>query len=154
MNVSRFQVEPGARRPLDTFPPNFTGGLADKAGALKHLQKRLPQLEALRQKLYAQHEHSLLVILQGMDTAGKDSIIQHVFSGFNPQGITVQNFKQPSSEELSHDFLWRVVRALPEHGRIVVFNRSYYEEVLVVRVHPELLERQGLPKERVRPKIW
>ena len=89
-----------------------------------------------------------------MDTSGKDSVIEHVFSGFNPQGITVVNFKQPSSEELSHDFLWRVVRGLPERGRIVVFNRSHYEEVLVVRVHPELLERQGLPQQRVRSKIW
>src|SRR6476661_1159647 len=110
MNVSRFQLQPGARRPLDAFPTDFTGGLDDKAHGLKHLQKRLPQLEALRERLYAQHEHSLLVILQGMDTAGKDSIIQHVFSGFNPQGITVQNFKQPSSEELAHDFLWRAAR--------------------------------------------
>jgi PPK2 family polyphosphate:nucleotide phosphotransferase len=154
MNAGRFRVRLGARRPLDAFPRDFTDGLHDKAQGQKHLQKRLPQLEALRERLYAQRQHALLVILQGMDTSGKDSVIEHVLSAFNPQGTTVQNFRQPSSEELSHDFLWRAVRGLPERGHIVVFNRSHYEEVLVVRVHPELLERQGLPKERMRPKIW
>jgi PPK2 family polyphosphate:nucleotide phosphotransferase len=154
MNPNRLRVVPGARRPLDTVPTDFTHGFHDKADGQSHLEKRLGRLEALQEKLYAQRRHALLVVVQGMDTAGKDSAIKHVFAGFNPEGLSVHNFKQPSSEELAHDFLWPASRVLPARGQIAVFNRSYYEEVLVVRVHPEFLEKQGLPKERVRSKIW
>ena len=154
MNTDRFRVKPGARRVLTAVPTDFTGGFDDKADGEKHLGERLERLEALQERLYAQHQHALLVIVQGMDTAGKDSAIKHVLTGFNPQGVTVQNFKQPSSEELAHDFLWSAARGVPARGHIVVFNRSYYEEVLVVRVHPELLEHQGLPKERIGSHIW
>ena len=154
MNVDRFCVRAGTRRPLDKVPTDFTGGFDDKTAAEQHLQRRLGKLEALQERVYAQRQHALLVIVQGMDTSGKDSMIKHVFTAFNPQGLSVENFKQPSTEELAHDFLWRTSRVLPGRGQITVFNRSYYEEVLVVRVHPELLDRQGLPKERIRPKIW
>jgi PPK2 family polyphosphate:nucleotide phosphotransferase len=154
MKVSRFEVKRGARRPLDAIATDFTGGFDGKEDAEKYLSRRLQDLASLQDLLYAQRQYALLVVLQGMDTAGKDSVVKHVFSGFNPQGIRVQNFKQPSSEELSHDFLWRAVRALPERGHIAIFNRSHYEEVIVVRVHPELLERQGLPKARITSKIW
>jgi PPK2 family polyphosphate:nucleotide phosphotransferase len=154
MNVDRFRVDPGKRRVLDALPTNFTDGLDDKPAALRHLAKRLERLGALQEQLYAQRRYALLVVIQGMDTAGKDSVIEHVFTGFNPQGVSVHNFKQPSSEELAHDFLWRASRVLPARGEIAVFNRSHYEEVLVVRVHPEFLERQGLPKDRIRSRIW
>ncbi len=154
MNPNRFRVKPGARRPLDAVPTDFTNGFDDKASALDHLQKRLERVEALQEKLFAQRQHALLVIVQGMDTSGKDSVIKHVFTGVNPQGLSVHNFKQPSSEELAHDFLWPASRVQPARGQIAVFNRSYYEEVLVVRVHPEFLEKQRLPKERITSKIW
>jgi PPK2 family polyphosphate:nucleotide phosphotransferase len=154
MNVDRFRVKPGARRPLDNAPADATAGFADETDGRQHLLERLPRLEALQEMMYAQRRHALLVIIQGMDTAGKDSVIKHVFTGFNPQGLGVYNFKQPSSEELAHDFLWPASQVLPPRGHIAVFNRSYYEEVLVVRVHPEFLEKQGLPKARVRSSIW
>ena len=145
MNAQQFRVRSGDRKPLGRLPTDFTGGFADKDAALKQLAGRLAELEALQWKLYAQRRHALLVILQGMDTAGKDSVIRHVFSAFNPQSVSVHGFKQPSAEELGHDFLWRTSRVLPARGEIGVFNRSYYEEVTVVRVHPELLEPQHLP---------
>jgi PPK2 family polyphosphate:nucleotide phosphotransferase len=154
MNFDRFRVRAGDRKPLGRERTNFTGGIRDKDAAQEHLDGRLPRLAALQERLYAQHRHALLIILQGMDTAGKDSVIKHVFTGLNPQGLEVHSFKQPSTEELAHDFLWRTSRELPGRGHIVVFNRSYYEEVLVVRVHPELLEKEYLPPERVRSKIW
>jgi PPK2 family polyphosphate:nucleotide phosphotransferase len=154
MQIDRFRVRPGARRPLNSLPTDFTDGFDGKAEGKKHLDGRLPRLEALQDRLSAQRQHALLVIVQGMDTAGKDSLIKHVFTGFNPQGVSVHNFKQPSSEELAHDFLWKAAARLPARGQIAIFNRSYYEEVLVVRVHPEFLEKQGLPADRIRPKIW
>ena len=113
MNADRLRVEPGARRPLDAVPTDFTNGFDDRAGGQQHLQRRLARLEALQEKLYAQRQHALLVIIQGMDTAGKDSAIKHVFTGFNPQGLSVHNFKQPSSEERAHDFLWPASTRLP-----------------------------------------
>jgi len=154
MSINRYRVKPGARRPLDIVPSDFTGEFEDKAAGQKHLDKRLAQLEELQTRLYAQHQHALLVIIQGMDTSGKDSVIEHVLAGFNPQGLAIENFKQPSSEELAHDFLWPAARVLPGRGHITVFNRSYYEEVLVVRVHPELLEKQALPKKCMTSKLW
>ena len=154
MNVDRFRVKAGQRKPLGRQRTNVTPGLNGKVAGRKHLADRLERLRVLQEKLYAQHRYSLLVILQGMDTAGKDSAIEHIFSGLNPEGIAVHSFKQPSAEELGHDFLWRASRVLPARGDIVVFNRSYYEEVIVVRVHPDLLERQLLPPERMGSKIW
>ncbi len=119
------------------------------------LKSHIRDLSALQSLLYAADRYSVLIILQGMDAAGKDGIIRHVMSGVNPQGCQVFSFKQPSAEELDHDFLWRTTRHLPERGRIGIFNRSYYEEVLVVRVHPEILNNQKLPEELVKKKsLW
>jgi PPK2 family polyphosphate:nucleotide phosphotransferase len=154
MNFGRLRVQPGDPKPLDREATNFTGKFDGKESAQKYLAERLQRLAAMQETFAAERRHALLVVLQGMDTAGKDSAIKHVFSGLNPETICVSNFKQPSTEELSHDFLWRAVRALPSRGHIGVFNRSYYEEVLVVRVHPELLEAQQLPRERMSPRMW
>ena len=119
------------------------------------LRQHLEKLSSLQQLLYASHSYALLLIFQGMDGAGKDGAVRHVMSGVNPAGCEVFSFKQPSAEELDHDFLWRTTCRLPERGRIGIFNRSYYEEVLVVRVHPELLRNQGLPQElRDEKNIW
>jgi len=118
------------------------------------LSKDVVRLAKYHDMLYAQHTYALLVVLQGMDTSGKDGTIRHVMSGVNPQGTQVHSFKAPSAEELNHDFLWRSAKALPERGRICIFNRSYYEEVLVVRVHPELLEAQHLPAGLDGKRLW
>jgi PPK2 family polyphosphate:nucleotide phosphotransferase len=126
----------------------------DKDRAQDDLKEFVKELSDLQDKLYAQDRWSLLLIFQAMDAAGKDSAIKHVFSGVNPQGCHVTSFKAPSHEELDHDYLWRCFRALPERGRIGIFNRSYYEEVLVVRVHDELLRAQKLPPALVTPRIW
>jgi PPK2 family polyphosphate:nucleotide phosphotransferase len=118
------------------------------------LGEHIRKLSARQNLLYATNRYSLLLIFQGMDAAGKDGAIQHVMSGINPQGCEVFNFKQPSAEELEHDFLWRTTYRLPERGHIGIFNRSYYEEVLIVRVHPELLQNEGLPDELIDKSIW
>jgi PPK2 family polyphosphate:nucleotide phosphotransferase len=141
---------------LKDCDPGDTGRLGDedKPRAKEALQMGIEHLAALQQMLYAQDRWAVLLIFQAMDAAGKDSAIKHVMSGVNPQGCQVASFKAPSSEDLDHDFLWRCMKHLPERGRIGIFNRSYYEEVLVVRVHPELLERQKLPEELVTKRIW
>jgi PPK2 family polyphosphate:nucleotide phosphotransferase len=132
-----------------------TGGLDfDKHDGKALLAEDIARLAELQERLYAQHQWALLIVLQAMDAAGKDGVIKHVMSGVNPQGCEVHPFKAPSAEELDHDFLWRAARRLPERGRIGIFNRSHYEEVLVVRVHPELLERQKLPPDLVDKHIW
>jgi PPK2 family polyphosphate:nucleotide phosphotransferase len=154
MNVDRFRVRPGDRRALDRVAVNDTGKFTDKDDALEHLQKGVSRLEERQELLYAQGEYSLLVILQGLDAAGKDSIIKHVMSGVNPLGTDVHAFKQPSSEELSHDFLWRASKVLPSRGRIGIFNRSYYEDVIVVRVHPDLLTAGHQPIDRISRLVW
>ena len=118
------------------------------------LAEGVAQLEELQQRLYADGRWAVLIVLQGMDAAGKDGVIKHVMSGINPQGCEVHSFKEPSAEELKHDLLWRAGKLLPEQGRIGIFNRSYYEEVLVVRVHPELLQKQKLPLQSVGKDIW
>ena len=151
---SRFLVKPGERVRLSSYDPADTApfdGDVDGKKLLKHAQKRLFDLTEI---LYAQDRWSLLLIFQAMDAAGKDSAIKHVMRGIDPKATQVFSFKVPSAEELDHDFMWRCLKVLPERGRIGVFNRSYYEEVLVVRVHPELLERQHLPKERITKRIW
>jgi PPK2 family polyphosphate:nucleotide phosphotransferase len=141
---------------LKDCDPGDTGklGREDKPRAKEALRMGVEQLAALQDMLYAQDRWSVLIIFQAMDAAGKDGAIKHVMSGVNPQGVQVASFKAPSSEELDHDYLWRCMKHLPERGRIGIFNRSYYEEVLVVRVHPELLAKQKLPEELVSKRIW
>ncbi|HEV8202429.1 MAG TPA: polyphosphate kinase 2 family protein [Candidatus Polarisedimenticolia bacterium] len=148
--AERFRVEDGDSFRLDDVDPADTLGYR-KEQVAGLLQRGIERLSELQEKLYAQDRWALLCIFQAMDAAGKDSTIEHVMSGVNPQGVDVRSFKAPSSEELDHDFLWRTSRCLPERGRIGIFNRSYYEEVLVVRVHPEILDAQHLP-DAVRSK--
>ena len=131
-----------------------TGPFRHKQSAIGKLERGLERLVKLQEVLYAEDRWAALLIFQGMDASGKDSAIKHVMSGLNPQGTQVFSFKRPSDEELDHDYLWRTVKALPERGRIGIFNRSYYEEVLVVRVHPEILGRQKLPDSQVTRHIW
>lgn len=139
---------------LKDYDPGDTQGLDSKAAAEDRLRENIQDLEDMQQKLYAQDRWSVLVVIQAMDAAGKDSCIRHVMSGVNPQGCEVSSFKQPSSEELSHDFLWRASQRLPRRGWIGIFNRSYYEEVLVVRVHSQLLEQERIPPSLVIGNIW
>ncbi len=141
-------------RLADHDPADTAGHLVTKDQADTLLAASVARLSELQQKLYAQDRWALLVVFQAMDAAGKDGTIKHVMSGVNPQGVAVTSFKAPGPEELAHDFLWRCTRALPERGRIGIFNRSHYEEVLVVRVHHEMLARQRLPDELVGKKLW
>ena len=134
---------------LKDYDPSYTGKFTSKEDAAGKLQADIQKLAALQDILYAQGTYSLLLIFQAMDAAGKDGVIKHVMSGVNPQGCQVVSFKTPSSEELGHDYLWRSMKQVPERGRIGIFNRSYYEEVLVVRVHPEILKNQKIPRELV-----
>jgi PPK2 family polyphosphate:nucleotide phosphotransferase len=136
------------------FDPGYTHGLHSKAEAVELLAQGTTMLADYQDRLSAQDTFGVLFILQGIDAAGKDSTIKHVMSGLNPKGVEVHNFKQPSEEELDHDYLWRYQRVLPERGRMGVFNRSHYEEVLVVRVHPELLLAERLPKDARKGDVW
>ncbi len=129
---------------LSDFPTDYTGTFTNSDDAEKELDNSIKKLSKMQDKLYASNQYSLLIIFQAMDAAGKDSTIKHVMSGINPQGCIVTSFKAPSAEELDHDFLWRCMKLIPAKGDIGIFNRSYYEEVLVVRVHPEMLENQKL----------
>lgn len=150
-----FRITNGKGFRLKDFDPDDTRGLKlEKDEAAELLQRGTDWLANEQDVLYAQDRWSVLLIFQAMDAAGKDSTIKHVMSGVNPQGCQVSSFKQPSTTELSHDFLWRYNQCLPQRGRIGIFNRSYYEEVLVVRVHPELLEKQMLPESLVSERIW
>jgi len=151
---SPYLVKPGKKFDLASIPTSDTGRFKDKEAGLAAAQKNLAKMEAYQEKLYAEAKRSLLIVLQATDTGGKDGVIKDVFRGVNPQGCQVYSFKAPSSEDLDHDFLWRTNRCLPERGRIGIFNRSYYEEVLVVRVHPELLDRQQLPASAKNENIW
>jgi PPK2 family polyphosphate:nucleotide phosphotransferase len=152
--VKPFEITDGSNFRLKDFHPEETLGLKSKEQAKKALERGIARLAGLQEKLYAQDRWALLLILQAMDAAGKDSTIKHVMSGVNPQGCQVSAFKAPSAEELQHDFMWRTSRSLPERGKIGIFNRSYYEEVLAVRVHPEFLDRQKIPAQLVSEKIW
>jgi len=152
--AERFRVEDGANFRLKDFDPAETLGLKSKEHARETLEHGIARLCELQEKLFAQDRWGILVVLQAMDAAGKDSTIKHVMSGLNPQGCSVSAFKEPSTEELNRDFLWRATHALPERGKIGIFNRSYYEEVLVVRVHPEILSRERLPASLVTGQIW
>src|SRR6185369_11735102 len=139
--------EPDKKVRLRDWPTRVKPYYGDKAEYKEFLAKHIEELSELQSRLYADNRYALLLIFQAMDAAGKDGVISHVMSGVNPQGCQVYSFKHPSAEELDHDFLWRSARALPERGRIGIFNRSYYEEVLIVRVHPEILRAQNLPPE-------
>ncbi|MDB6152546.1 MAG: Polyphosphate kinase 2 [Chthoniobacteraceae bacterium] len=151
-----YRVVNGRKFHLKDFDPKETGDLRseDKPCAKEALEDGITALATLQEVLYAQNRWSVLVIFQAMDAAGKDGAIKHVMSGINPQGCQVSVYKAPSDEELDHDYLWRCVRNLPERGRIGIFNRSYYEETLAVRVHPDFLERQKLPESEVNKQIW
>ena len=151
--IKPYRITDGRGFKLKQIDPRDTQGL-EKEKAQELLQRGIQRLAAMQDKLYAQDQWGVLLVFQAMDAAGKDGAIKHVMSGINPQGCQVYSFKNPSSEELDHDFLWRTTKALPERGRIGIFNRSYYEEVLVVRVHKAILERQKLPKRLVTKKIW
>ena len=152
--LSPYRVAPGAEIVLERdFDPGDTGDLA-KQDSAELLREGVELLDQYQSRLAAQDTYGLLVVLQALDAGGKDSTIRHVMSGVDPQGVVVHSFKAPSGEELDHDYLWRVARRLPERGQIGIFNRSHYEEVLVVRVHPELLEREKLPPDARSKDIW
>jgi PPK2 family polyphosphate:nucleotide phosphotransferase len=151
--VAPFRVDGSQRFHLKAHKPNQKGGL-DKDDAEKIIEANRKRLNDFQEKLYAQDRWSMLLIFQGMDAAGKDTAIKSVFDGVNPQGCEVYSFKTPTSTELDHDYMWRAATSLPQRGRIGIFNRSYYEEVLVVRVHPEILTKQKIPPVLVTKKIW
>lgn len=160
--IERFRVPPGRAIRIKDYDPGWSqteemeelGKDALKERARKILDENLADLSKAQELLYAGDRHAVLIVFQAMDAAGKDGTIKHVMSGVNPQGCQVFSFKKPSPEDLEHDFLWRYTRCLPERGRIGIFNRSYYEEVLVVKVHPELLQAQRLPVRRFGTKFW
>jgi PPK2 family polyphosphate:nucleotide phosphotransferase len=152
--ADKFRVDSGKHFRLKDYDPADTGHWKSKEHAGEALQEGIARTAELQDKLYAQNNWALLLIFQAMDAAGKDGAIKHVMSGVNPQGCEVHSFKVPSEEELQHDFLWRSYRVLPERGHIGVFNRSYYEEVLVVRVHPEILKTQRTPPSLLTDRIW
>ena len=153
--TKRFRVSHGRKFRLADIDPSDTCGIdIEKSEGKALLAKGTKRLAELQERLYAEHQWAILVVLQGLDAAGKDSVIKHVMSEVNPQGCDVHSFKAPSQLELDHDFLWRASIVLPRRGHIGIFNRSYYEEVLVVRVHPEFLNRQGLPPKLITKNIW
>jgi len=154
--ITPYRVTDGKKFRLKDFDPNDTGETTseDKPRAKELLERGVEVLAELQDVLYAQDQWSLLLIFQAMDAAGKDGAIKHVMSGINPQGCQVFSFKSPSAEDLKHDFMWRCLKCLPERGRIGIFNRSYYEETLVVRVHPEFLAKQKIPQKLMTKDIW
>ncbi|MBK8538115.1 MAG: polyphosphate kinase 2 family protein [Candidatus Competibacteraceae bacterium] len=155
INVNDFKVREGEKVNLEKWPTCVEPVYKSKKKYHKLLEEQVEELSSLQRLHYASNRHAVLLIFQAMDAAGKDGAIRHVMSGVNPQGCQVFSFKEPSTEELEHDFLWRTTRRLPERGRIGIFNRSYYEEVLIVRVHPEILRSQGLPDGLlVEQAIW
>ena len=149
-----YRVERGKHFKLKDFDPADTGGIRSKERATAAMQKSLEQLADLQNKLYAQDQWAVLLIFQGMDASGKDGVIKHVMTGVNPMGCQAYSFKAPSSEEQQHDYLWRTMQRIPERRRIGIFNRSYYEEVLIVRVHPGLLNNEKIPPSLITKKIW
>lgn len=152
--IAPYRIENGKKFRLKNFNPADTGSLRSKEAGKELLQKGVAWLAEEQDKLYAQDRWSVLLIFQAMDAAGKDGAIRHVMSGINPQGCQVFSFKAPSTEELDHDFLWRTIKCLPERGRIGIHNRSYYEETLVARVHPEIIASQRLPPSLIHKNIW
>jgi len=155
ITINDFRVSPGKRLKLKSRPTEIKPPYESKEHYEELLRKHTEELSALQTRLYTHDRYCMLIIFQSMDAAGKDGAIKHVMSGVNPQGCQVFSFKHPSAEELEHDFLWRTTRALPQRGMIGIFNRSYYEEVLIVRVHPEILEAEGLPDEHLDDaNVW
>ncbi len=155
INSNDYRMRPGKKVDLDNWPTLGKPVCKSKKEYRKLLADHVERLSDLQRLHYASNRYALLIVFQGMDAGGKDGAIRHVMSGINPQGCEVSSFKQPSANELEHDFLWRTTCVLPERGRIGIFNRSYYEEVLVVRVHPEILRSEGLPDElRDRKNLW
>lgn len=155
IDPEKFRVAAGEEVRLDEWPTRVEAFYKSRKHYRKKLEEHIEQLSAQQELLYADGRHALLLVLQGMDAAGKDGTIRHIMSGVNPQGCEVFSFKQPGPEELAHDFLWRTTRRLPERGQIGIFNRSHYEEVLIVRVHPELLDAQRLPAAVLTsPDLW
>ena len=155
IRTKQFRVGPGDDVDLKKWPTKIDAVYDGKDGYKALLEEQVKELSDLQQRLFATRRHALLVIIQATDAAGKDGAIRHVMSGVNPQGCTVTSFGRPSAEELSHDFLWRSAKVLPARGMIGIFNRSYYEEVLVVRVHSNILEAQNLPEDVIKDeKIW
>jgi PPK2 family polyphosphate:nucleotide phosphotransferase len=153
--IEPFRVTPGARVSLEKdFDPAFKAGIKKKQEGVKLLSEGVELLSEFQTRLVAQDTHGVLVVLQALDAGGKDGTIRHVMSGVNPQGVAVHSFKAPSTEELNHDFLWRYQQRMPGRGEIGIFNRSHYEEVLVVRVHPENLDREKMPPEAKRKTVW
>jgi len=152
--IEPFRVTRGKGFSLRDYDPDDSLEIASKENAEELLRQGVQQLARMQDRLYAQDQWGVLLIFQAMDAAGKDGAIKHVMSGINPQGCQVYAFKAPTTEELDHDFLWRTSKSLPERGRIGIFNRSYYEEALVVRVHPEILAKQKMPTELVTKRIW
>src|SRR6201997_4707690 len=153
--IAPFRVEPGSKVKLSKdFDPGFKAGIKKKKDGVALLEEGVTLLSEYQERLAAQDTWGVLVVLQALDAAGKDGTIRHVMSGVNPQGVAVHSFKVPSSEELDHDFLWRYAKRLPGRGEIGIFNRSHYEEVIVVRVHPELLDRQRLPPRARKRDVW
>lgn len=152
--VEAYRVDHGKKFRLKDFDSADTQELDIKEEAGDLLQQSIARLSDMQQKLYAQDHWALLLIIQAMDAAGKDSIIRHVMSGVNPEGCEVYSFKAPSPDDLSHDFLWRTSNRLPQRGHIGIFNRSYYEEVLIVRVHPQMLDKQRIPRSLITKKLW
>ena len=153
MYYEQFLAKPNSKIILSDIPTIFDTDSIDKKEAKKLVKKNIKKMIELQGKLYADDKYSMLIIFQAMDAAGKDGTIKHVMSGLNPQGTQVSSFKQPSAEELDHSFLWRINKALPERGRIGIFNRSHYEDVLVVRVH-DYIQYQKIPKELISKNIW
>ncbi|MCL5029120.1 MAG: polyphosphate kinase 2 family protein [Bacteroidetes bacterium] len=153
MSIEKFVIKPNSKIDISKIKTDDTNGYASKEEAKKDLTKNIKKMISLQDKLYAEDKYSMLLIFQAMDAAGKDGTIKHVMSGLNPQGTQVTSFKQPSAEELNHNYLWRINKALPERGRIGILNRSYYEEVLVVRVH-DLIKNEKIPKELISNNIW
>jgi PPK2 family polyphosphate:nucleotide phosphotransferase len=153
LDLSKFRVVSKKKFSLSNYSPGYSGKLKSKESAQKFLKKNIEHMVELQNKLYAENKWALLIIFQAMDAAGKDSAIKHVMSGLNPQGTEVFSFKQPSTEELDHDYLWRITKSLPERGRIGIFNRSHYEDVLVVRVH-DYVKSSKLPIQFITKDIW
>jgi len=154
MDIKSFTSSPDKIIRLKDFDPGFTDGFRNKEEAKEKLDKDIQEMARLQDILYAGSKYGLLLVFQAMDAAGKDSTIKHVMSGINPQGCEVYSFKSPSQQELDHDYLWRCLQRVPEKGRIGIFNRSYYEEVLVVRVHPGLIQYQNLPNFKNNEEFW
>jgi PPK2 family polyphosphate:nucleotide phosphotransferase len=153
METSKFKVSPGKKVKLSDYQTDYSGDIESKKDAGKLLKANIKKMAELQDRLYAHDRYGLLIIFQAMDAAGKDSTIKHVMSGVNPQGTQVFSFKQPSAEELDHGYLWRVSKAVPERGRIGIYNRSHYEDVLVVRVH-DLIKSQKIPEKFIDNDIW